>query len=80
MGQPTAIYVHGFDLYADEARLPSIEEMSELVDDFTGSMSLKDHLEEMLKLYIQDAPLSKILDGLQPKKRIRFQACSDGNG
>ena len=46
-GQIIGIYVHGFGMYADEANLPPIKEMSGLVDDFTGGMPLKDYLEEI---------------------------------
>ena len=46
-GEPTVIIVQGFESYPDESTLPTIEEMSGLVDDFTGGVALKDFLEEI---------------------------------
>lgn len=46
-GQPILINVHGFESYTEESKLPTIEEMSGLVDDFTDGLSLKEYLGEI---------------------------------
>lgn len=46
-GQPTLIIVDEFELYPEESKLPSIEQMSGLVEDFTNGLSLKDYMEEI---------------------------------
>ena len=46
-GQKTSIQVHGLELYPDESELPSIEDMSGLVDDFTGGLELGDYIESV---------------------------------
>lgn len=46
-GQPTSINVEGIELYPEDSELPSIEEMSGLVDNLTGGLSLADYIEEI---------------------------------
>ena len=46
-GQPTLIDVQGFENYPEDSELPTIEQMSGLVDDFTGGMPLRDYLEDI---------------------------------
>ena len=43
-GQPTIIEVQGFEHYPEDSELPTIEEMSGLVEDFTGGMPLGEFL------------------------------------
>lgn len=46
-GQPTAVNVDGIELATPESSLPTIEEMSGLVDDFTDGMPLGEYLEDL---------------------------------
>jgi hypothetical protein len=47
IGQKRLVMLEGLEPYPKEAELPTIEEMSGLVDDLTGGLSLKDYLEEI---------------------------------
>ncbi|MCY4367637.1 MAG: hypothetical protein OXE17_15640 [Chloroflexi bacterium] len=46
-GQHTSVLVHGIELYPEDSELPTIEQMSGIVDDFTGGISLGDYIEEV---------------------------------
>ena len=46
-GQPTSIRVKGFEGYPSESDLPTIREMSGLVEDFTSGQTLKKYIEEV---------------------------------
>lgn len=46
-GHPVRIHVEGIEPYPADVELPSIEEMSGLVPDFTGGVSLKQFMEEL---------------------------------
>jgi hypothetical protein len=46
-GQRTSIQVEDFEVYPKDDELPKIEEMSGLVEDFTGGIPLGEYLEEI---------------------------------
>ncbi len=46
-GLPTSIIVEGIEPYPEESELPTIEEMSGLVDNLTGGLSMSEYIEEI---------------------------------
>jgi hypothetical protein len=46
-GEATVVQVEGFEPYSSDVELPTIEEMSGLVDDITGGLSLADYMKEL---------------------------------
>ena len=46
-GQRTSVIVHGIELYPGDFDLPTIEQLSGIIDDFTNGLSLGDYIEEI---------------------------------
>ncbi len=46
-GLPTSIIVEGIEPYPDDSELPTIENMSGLIDNLTGGLSLAEYIEEI---------------------------------
>lgn len=46
-GVPISVDLEELELFAESQRLPTIEDMSGLIDDFTGGRTLKEYLEDM---------------------------------
>lgn len=46
-GQPVSVSAEDIDTYPEHASLPTIEEMSGLIDDLTGGQSLRKYMEEL---------------------------------
>ena len=46
-GQPTSVIVHGLETYPPDSELPSIEEMSGIIPDFTDQLPLGDYIEHL---------------------------------
>lgn len=46
-GQPVSVSVENIEAYPDQATLPTIEEMSGLIENLTGTQSLKEYMEEL---------------------------------
>lgn len=46
-GQPTVISVQGFEYYPEDSELPTIEQMSGLIEDFTEGVSLGEYLADI---------------------------------
>ena len=46
-GQSTSVIVEGIEPYPDETELPTIDEMSGLITNITGGMSLENYVEEI---------------------------------
>ncbi|MFC2039178.1 hypothetical protein ACFLST_00070 [Chloroflexota bacterium] len=46
-GDRTLVVAEGIESYPEEAKLPTIEEMSGFVDDLTGGMSLEEYMQEI---------------------------------
>jgi hypothetical protein len=46
-GQPVSVQAEDIEVYPDQATLPTISEMSGLIDDLTGPQTLKEYMEEL---------------------------------
>ena len=46
-GQHISVVVHGIESYAEDIDLPTIEQMSGIIDDFTNGLTLGEYIEEI---------------------------------
>ncbi len=46
-GQPTSVIAHGLDPYPEDSELPTIDQMSGIIDDLTDGVSLAEYIEDL---------------------------------